>query len=167
MTQTEEKIENFTNSVGVDLSSQFEKQVSRTIQELMDSLENRLIDDETKVDYATHVFAKALDEMVDYLESPKLLNWQTVIFVVLFIFNLIVKDTKTGEEELNALWLEVEILTDIKYLNRKIPPKVSDQFSDEANKAIENLKDLNQRINLWVINAVLYTPIEISLLAFQ
>ena len=86
MTQTEEKIENFTNSVGVDLSSQFEKQVSRTIQELMDSLENRLIDDETKVDYATHVFAKALDEMVDYLESPKLLNWQTVIFVVVFIF---------------------------------------------------------------------------------
>ena len=74
MTQTEEKIENFSNSVGVDLSSQFEKQVSRTIQELMDSLENRLIDDETKVDYATHVFAKALDEMVDYLESPKLFN---------------------------------------------------------------------------------------------
>ena len=74
MTQTEEKIENFTNSVGIDLSSQFEKQVSITIQELMDSLENRLIDDETKVDYATHVFAKALDEMVDYLESPKLLN---------------------------------------------------------------------------------------------
>ena len=74
MTQTEEKIENFSNSVGVDLSSQFEKQVSRTIQELMDSLENRLIDDETKVDYATHVFAKALDEMVDYLESPKLLS---------------------------------------------------------------------------------------------
>ena len=60
---------------------------------------------------------------------------------------LIVKDTKTGEEELNVLWLEVEILTDIKYLNRKIPPKVSDQFGDEANKAIENLKDLNQRIN--------------------
>ena len=57
------------------------------------------------------------------------------------------KDTKTGEEKLNALWLEVEIHADIKYLNRKIPPKVSDQFSDEANKAIENLKDLNQRIN--------------------
>ena len=74
MTQIEEKIENFTNSVGVDLSNQFEKQVSRTIQDLIDSLENRLIDDETKVDYATHVFAKALDEMVDYLESPKLLN---------------------------------------------------------------------------------------------
>ena len=74
MTQTVEKMENFTDSVGVDLSSQIDKQNSRTIQDLMDSLENRLIDDETKVDYATHVFAKALDEMVDYLESPKLLN---------------------------------------------------------------------------------------------
>ena len=74
MTQTEEKIENFTNSVGVDLSSQFEKNESRTIHEKKASLENRLIDNATKVEYATHVFAKALDEMVDYLESPKLLN---------------------------------------------------------------------------------------------
>ncbi|HBL54571.1 MAG TPA: hypothetical protein EYO46_09185 [Candidatus Lambdaproteobacteria bacterium] len=74
MTQTEEKIENFTFAVGADLSNQFEKQVSRTIRDLMESLEHRLIDDETKVDYATHVFARALDEMVDYLETPKLLN---------------------------------------------------------------------------------------------
>ena len=51
------------------------------------------------------------------------------------------------EEELNSLWLEVEILTGIKYLKRKILPKVSDQFSVEANEAIENLKDLTQRIN--------------------
>ena len=51
------------------------------------------------------------------------------------------------EEELNSLCLEVEILTGIKYLKRKILPKVSDQFSDEANEAIENLKDLTQRIN--------------------
>ena len=51
------------------------------------------------------------------------------------------------EEELNSLWLEVEILTGIKYLKRKILPKVSHQFSDEANEAIENLKDLAQRIN--------------------
>jgi len=74
MTQTEEKIEGFANSVGVDLSHQFEKKVSKTIKELIDSLENCLIDDDTKVDYATHVFAKALDEMVDHLETPKLLN---------------------------------------------------------------------------------------------
>ena len=51
------------------------------------------------------------------------------------------------EEELNSLWLEIEILTGIKYIKRKILPKVSDQFSDEANEAIENLKDLTQRIN--------------------
>ena len=51
------------------------------------------------------------------------------------------------DDELNALWLEVETLTGIKYLRKKIPPNVSDQFSDEANIAIEHLKDLHQRIN--------------------
>jgi len=51
------------------------------------------------------------------------------------------------DDELNALWLEVETLTGIKYLKRKIPPKASDQFSDEVNIAIEHLKDLHQRIN--------------------
>ena len=51
------------------------------------------------------------------------------------------------EEELNALWQEVEILTGLKYLKRKIPPDVSDQFSDETNQVIRNLKDLSQRIN--------------------
>ena len=67
-------LENFSQAVGVDLSNQFEIRDSRTITELVDSLEHLLIDDETKVDYATHVFAKALDEMVDSLETPKLLN---------------------------------------------------------------------------------------------
>ena len=51
------------------------------------------------------------------------------------------------EEELNALWQEVETLTATKYLKRKIPPDVSDQFSDETNQVIRNLKDLSQRIN--------------------
>ena len=51
------------------------------------------------------------------------------------------------DDELNALWLEVETLTGIKYLRRTIPPNVSDEFSDEANIAIEHLKDLHQRIN--------------------
>ena len=74
MTQTEKLSENFSNAVGVDLNNQFEKQVYGTIMELLESLENRLIDNETKVDYATHIFAKALDEMVDYLDSPSLLN---------------------------------------------------------------------------------------------
>ena len=55
--------------------------------------------------------------------------------------------TDSMEEELNALWLEVETLTSIKYLKRKTPAKVSDHFSDETNQAIRNLKDLDQRIN--------------------
>ena len=51
------------------------------------------------------------------------------------------------DDELNALWLEIETLTGIKYLRRTTPPNVSDRFSDEANIAIEYLKDLHQRIN--------------------
>ena len=51
------------------------------------------------------------------------------------------------EEELNALWLEVENLTGTKYPKRKIPPDVSEHNSDETNQAIRNLKDLSQRIN--------------------
>ena len=74
MTQTEKLSEKFSNEVGADLNNQFETQVYGTIMGLIESLENRLIDNETKVDYATHVFAKALDEMVDHLESPRLLN---------------------------------------------------------------------------------------------
>ena len=74
MTQTEKLTEKFSNAVGVDLNNQFENQVYGTIMELIESLENRSIDNETKIDYATHVFAKALDEMVDYLESPRFLN---------------------------------------------------------------------------------------------
>ena len=74
MAQIQEKVENFTTAVGTDLSNEFEMQVSKTIKNLIESLENQLIDDNTKVDYATHVFAKALDDMVDCLETPKLLN---------------------------------------------------------------------------------------------
>jgi len=74
MTQTDKLSEQFSNTVGVDLNNQFENQVYVTIMELIKSLENQLIDNETKVDYATHVFAKALDEMVDYLDSPRLMN---------------------------------------------------------------------------------------------
>ena len=51
------------------------------------------------------------------------------------------------DEELNSLWLEVERLTSIRFIKRTILPKVSSQFSDEANEAIVCLNDLNQRIN--------------------
>ena len=74
MKQTKKLSEKFSNAVGIDLNNQFETQVYGTIMELIESLDNRLIDNETKIDYATHIFAKALDEMVDYLDSPSLLN---------------------------------------------------------------------------------------------
>ena len=81
---------------------------------------------------------------------------------------LIVKDTKTGEEELNALWLEVEILTGIKFFCRETTPLTCTYYSDEANGAIEKLQDLNQRIvnqndrlfestmlqKLWIVNGM-------------
>ena len=51
------------------------------------------------------------------------------------------------DKELNSLWLEVETLTSTKYLKRKISPDISDQFSDDANRAIRNLKDLSQSFN--------------------
>ena len=51
------------------------------------------------------------------------------------------------DDELNALWLEVETLTGIKFLKKTIFPNVSDHFNDETNIAIEHLKDLHQRIN--------------------
>ena len=47
---------------------------TKVIPARSNGVRNRLIDNETKVDYATHIFAKALDEMVDYLDSPRLLN---------------------------------------------------------------------------------------------
>ena len=55
--------------------------------------------------------------------------------------------TDSMDDELDALWLEVETLTGIRYLRRKKPPNASDQFSEEANMAIENLKDLHQRVS--------------------
>jgi len=55
--------------------------------------------------------------------------------------------TDSMEEELNALWLEVETLTSVKYLKKHPPPKASDQFSDKTNEAMEYLENLHQRIN--------------------
>ena len=54
--------------------------------------------------------------------------------------------TDSMEEELNALWLEVEILTGIKFFCRETAPLTCTYYSDEANGEIEKLQDLNQRI---------------------
>ena len=61
MTSTEQKIEKFHTIVGADISYRFEQKITDAVTELAEMLEHRFLDNETKVDYATHVFAKVLD----------------------------------------------------------------------------------------------------------
>ena len=55
--------------------------------------------------------------------------------------------TDSLEQEREALWLRIEELTWIKFINHNEPPEVLAGYSDEAKKAIEKLKDVCQRIN--------------------
>ena len=55
--------------------------------------------------------------------------------------------TDSLEQEREALWLRVEELTGVKFINHKEPPEVLAEYSDEAKEAIEKLKNVCQRIN--------------------
>ena len=55
--------------------------------------------------------------------------------------------TDSLEQERNTLWVRVEELTGVKFINHKEPPEVLSEYSDEAKEAIEKLKDVCQRIN--------------------
>ena len=55
--------------------------------------------------------------------------------------------TDSLEQERDTLWLRVEELTGVKFLNHKEPSEVLAEYSDEAKEALEKLKDLCQRIN--------------------
>ena len=55
--------------------------------------------------------------------------------------------TDSLEQERNTLWVSVEELTGVKFLNHKEPPEVLAEYSDEAKEAIEKLKNVCQRIN--------------------
>jgi len=55
--------------------------------------------------------------------------------------------TDALELERNTLWLRVEELTGVKFINQKEPPEVLAEYSDEAKEAIEKLKNVCQRIN--------------------
>ena len=50
-------------------------------------------------------------------------------------------------QEREALWLKIEQLTGVKFINHKEPPEVLPEYSDEAKEAIEKLKNVHQRIN--------------------
>ena len=55
--------------------------------------------------------------------------------------------TDSLEQERDALWLRVEELTGVKFINHKEPPEVLSEYSDETKEAIEKLKNVYQRIN--------------------
>ena len=51
------------------------------------------------------------------------------------------------DDELNALWLEVETLTGIKYLRRTTLPNVSDQFCDNMIEQFESSPEQYEKHN--------------------
>ena len=54
--------------------------------------------------------------------------------------------TDSLERERNSLWMKVEELTGVQFINHKEPPEVLTDYSDEAKEAIKKLKDVSQRI---------------------
>ena len=74
MTPSEQKIEQYHTLVGDDTSYRFEQNVSHAVQELAESFQSSFLDNESKVDHATHVFAKMLDDLSDFLEHPTIMN---------------------------------------------------------------------------------------------
>ncbi|MGK5091939.1 hypothetical protein WDW89_07960 [Deltaproteobacteria bacterium TL4] len=74
MTQTEEKIQKYQERLGIDASTRFERHVTSAVLELSESLKHNFLDNDSKVDYATHVFAKTLDDFAEILERGVYLN---------------------------------------------------------------------------------------------
>ena len=74
MNPAETKIEKFQEMVGYDISYDFERQIAEATLKLAESLKENYIDNDQKVNYATHVFAKTLDELADMLDLARLLN---------------------------------------------------------------------------------------------
>ena len=74
MNPTKDKIEKFHEMVGFDISYRFEQEVASAVVRLAESLQNNFLDNDTKVNYATHVFAKMLDDLAEMLDKSLLLN---------------------------------------------------------------------------------------------
>ena len=74
MTPTERKVEKFAREIGENTSYGFKKEVDVLTDDLMLELDGKFINNETKIDYVTHVFASVLDNLSDRLEKPDNLN---------------------------------------------------------------------------------------------
>ena len=55
--------------------------------------------------------------------------------------------TDSLEREREVLWVRVEGVTGVKFINHKEPPEILAEYSDEAKEAIEKLKNVHQRVN--------------------
>ena len=72
--QTQQKIEKFHEMVGFDVCYRFEQEVASAVIRLAESIQKNFLDNETKVNYTTHVFAKMLDDLADMLDRSHFLN---------------------------------------------------------------------------------------------
>ena len=74
MTPTERKIEKYAREVGENTSYEFKKEVEVLTDDLMLELDGKFINNETKIDYVTLVFASVIDSLIDRLKKPDNLN---------------------------------------------------------------------------------------------
>lgn len=55
------------------LSEDFERRVSHAVANAVREMD-KMVDDEVKLQYVTHVFAKTLDQLQSWFDHPKLVN---------------------------------------------------------------------------------------------
>ena len=58
---------------GDDQATEFERRVNDAVTSAVREMD-KLVDDELKIQYVTHVFAKTLDELQSWLTHPKMVN---------------------------------------------------------------------------------------------
>ena len=55
--------------------------------------------------------------------------------------------TDPMEKERDGLWLKIEELTGMRFINRKQMPEVHEEYSDETRKLNRQLRDLDRQID--------------------
>ena len=58
---------------GEDHAEEFERRVNDAVSSAVREMD-KLVDDEMKIQYVTHVFAKTLDQLQDWLTHPRMVN---------------------------------------------------------------------------------------------
>jgi len=58
---------------GPERAADFERRVNDAVSNAVREMD-KLVDDEVKIQYVTHVFAKTLDQLQDWLTHPRTIN---------------------------------------------------------------------------------------------